>query len=324
MSQKFDLITFGSATLDIIVPLKKKNLKKLKKEKGIFLSLGEKLDVDEIFIKSGGGGTNAAATFAVQGLNVAFCGMVGEDFAGRFVLEDLKKYKINTQFVLKTKKYPTNFSLIFLANGENTVLSYRGASNFLRIKEIPFKRLIADWFYLAPLTGKLKDDFLKIINFAKRKGIKVALNPSKQQLRSKKIKEALKKVDVLILNESESSFLTKIPKEKEGLILKKLYQLTSGIFLVTKGKSGAIGGDRKYLYFAPALKTKVVDTTGAGDSFGAGFVAQFIKTQDIVSSIQFAIANSASNLKAIGAKEGILKGNEKYLRVKVKRERWPI
>ncbi len=61
----------------------------------------------------------------------------------------------------------------------------------------------------------------------------------------------------------------------------------------------------------------MADETGAGDSFASGFVAEYIKTGDIISSIQFATANSSANLKKIGAKEGLLKKGQKFTKIKV-------
>ena len=315
-----DIITFGSATLDVFVSYKKIGLFKKEKKKGVFLPLGEKLEGEKILFRSGGGGANTAATFVNQGLKVAFCGMVGKDFAGKFVLEDLKKFKVKTDFVFKTGKKPTNCSVIFSGQKGKSILPYRGASSVFGMKDIPLKKLKARWFYFAPLSGKLKEDFLKLIEFARKRNIKVALNPSKYQLVMPEIKKALKKIDVLILNQEEASFLTKVSFEKEKEVFQKLDELVKGICIMTKGEKGVTVSDGKFLYTAPVLKTKVIDETGAGDSFGSGFVAEYIKTKDVVSAIQLATANSVANLKEVGAKEGILEKGQKYKKVKVKKE----
>lgn len=317
----FDVITIGSATLDVFVSYKKIGISSKNKRKGIFLPLGEKIEGEKISFFSGGGGANAAGVFTHLGFRTAFCGMIGKDFAGKIILKDLKNFKINDRFIFKTDKKPTSCSIIFSGKEGRVALPYRGASGFLGINDIPFKQINAKWFYLAPLSGKLVKDFLKIIEIAKRKNIKTALNPSKYQLETKEIKKALKKTDILILNQEEAGFLTKIPFKKEKSVFKKLDELTKGICVMTKGNKGVTVSDGKFLYTASVLKTLVIDKTGAGDSFGAGFVAHYIKTEDIVSSIQFATANASANLKELGAKEGILKKGQKYQKVKVKIQR---
>lgn len=317
----FDVVTFGSATLDVFVSYEKTGVFSKNKKKGIFLPLGEKIEGEKISFFSGGGGANSAGVFTNLGFKTAFCGMIGKDFAGKIVLKYLKSFKINDRFIFKTDKKPTSCSIVFSGKEGRVVLPYRGASGFLGINDIPFKQINSKWFYLAPLSGKLVKDFLKIIEIAKRKNIKTALNPSKYQLETKEIKKALKKTDILILNQEEASFLTKIPFKKEKPVFKKLDELTEGICIMTKGDKGSVVSDGKFLYAASVLKSTVVDKTGAGDSFGAGFVAHYIKTNDIVSSIQFATANASANLKELGAKEGILKKGQKYQRVKVTKQK---
>ncbi len=317
----FDVITFGSATLDVFVSYNKLGISSKNKRKGIFLPLEEKLEGEKIFFYSGGGGTNSAATFASQGLKTAFCGMIGKDFAGKIVLEDLNRFNIDKRFVFKTDKELTGMSVIFSGSKGKVILPYRGASKLLSVKDIPFEDLKTKWFYLAPLSGKLAGDFLKIIDFAKKKRIKTAFNPSKYQLKSVDIKKALKKVDILILNQEESGFLTKISFQKERAVFRELDRLVDGICIMTKGKQGATVSDGKFLYNAPILKVKLVDATGAGDSFGSGFVVDYIKNNDIVSAIQFAMANSTANIKEWGAKDGILKKGQKWKKVRVKKQK---
>lgn len=314
---RFDVITFGSAALDALVVSPKIEIIKKRKRRGVFLPFGEKIEGGRVYFRSGGGGTNAAVTFANQRLKVAYCGMLGKDLAGLFVLEDLKKYKVDTKFILQTKKRPTNCSIIFTGKEGRVVLVYRGASRFLKIKDISLERLNAKWFYLAPLSGFLRKDFLEIIDFAKEKGIKVAMNPSKYQLEIPQIKDVLKKVNILILNQEEASFLARIPFQKEREVFQKIDEWVKGIVIITKGNNGVLVSDGKFLYQAPVLKTKIIDETGAGDAFGSGFVAEYIKSGDIKKAIQFATANAAAKLRKIGAKEGILKNGQKFRKVKI-------
>src|SRR5688572_982697 len=104
----YDIITFGSATQDIIV--KPRHVTMLKYEKGsetsqdVCFPLGSKIEVDEIQFLSGGGGTNVAATFALQGFKTGFCGMVGSDMTGEKLLTELKGLKIDVKLVQKTKE----------------------------------------------------------------------------------------------------------------------------------------------------------------------------------------------------------------------------
>jgi len=320
----FDIITFGSATHDIFLQSKTFKIigeKKFITGKGLCLSLGQKIEVKDIYFSTGGGGTNTATTFASQGFKTAYCGVVGNDPAGEEVIKNLKKFKIDTRFVLKTKKKPTNLSVILSSDGqERTILVYRGASEELTKNKVPWSQLKAKWFYLAPLSGKLCGLFETLVDFAQKNKIKVMANPGNSQLNlpQQTLKRILKKIDILVLNQEEASLLTKIPYQQEEEIFKKIDELSPGIAIMTKGPAGVVVSDGNYLYQAEPLKVKVVDRTGAGDAFAAGFLSGLIQSGQIVYAIQLAIANSSACLQKIGAKNGLLKKNQKWSKVKVK------
>ncbi len=348
----FDIITFGSATKDILVRPKNLTVLKYGKSSGsgadVCLPLGSKIDVDSIEFHTGGGGTNTAATFALQGFKTAFCGMTGRDAAARELVNDLKKLKVNTSLVLKTNKKPTNHSIIiFSENEDRTILAYRGASELLEKKDIPWDKLQASWLYLAPLSGLLCDPaervraergqetplsggqgplsgptvFEEILNFASTNNMKVAVNPGIAQLSLPNFAEVSKKIDILIMNQEEASFLTKIPFGDEKEIFKKVREISKGVVVMTKGGEGVSVSDGHNFYTAkPHLERKIVDTTGAGDAFGSGFVSEFIRSGDLSKAIQFGMANSAGCLSEVGAKNGLLKKGQEFYRVPVTKE----
>ncbi|MFH1780434.1 MAG: carbohydrate kinase family protein [Candidatus Nealsonbacteria bacterium] len=323
----FDLITFGSASQDIylmsekFLPVSDKNLSG---GKSICLPLGSKIEADGIFLTSGGGGTNTAATFANQGFKVAYCGMIGDDNFGKLILDELKKYGINASLVKKTKKMPTNIAVLLMQPGnDRTILVYRGASDLLTRQDIPWNKIKkTKWMYLAPFSGKLTELTEELIVFAQKNKIKVAFNPGYNQLTLPEpvLQSILKKVDVLILNQEEASLLTKIPYQKETEIFKKIDQLTPGIAMMTKGKDGAVVSDGKHLYCAESLDMKLIDGTGAGDAFGSGFVSGLIQNNDIVYAIQMAMANSSFVITKFGAKKGLLRKNQSWPKIKVSKE----
>lgn len=320
----FDIITFGSAAQDIYLKSEKflpVSGKDFTTGKGICLPLGSKIEVANIFFTSGGGGTNTAATFANQGFEVAYCGMVGDDNFGDSIINELKKYGIETSLIKKSKKKPTNIAVLLMQPGsDRTVLVYRGASDLLVKEDIPWDKIKKTrWFYLAPFAGKLTEITGELIAFAKKNKIKVAFNPGYNQLTLPKpvLQKILKEIDILILNREEASLLTKISYQKEEAIFKKIDQLTPGIAIMTKGKGGVTVSDGKHLYCAKSLGMKLVDGTGAGDAFGAGFVSGLIQKNDLVYAIQLAMANSNYAITKLGAKEGLLRKNQSWPKIKV-------
>ncbi len=323
----FDVITFGSATQDLFIK-SKKFLPVLSKTfttgRGIYFEYGSKIEAEDIVFASGGGGTNSAAVLAKLGLKVAYCGMVGNDCFGNLIIKELDKFRINTDFVKRTGKKPTNISVFLTYPGKDrTALVHRGASDILSKKDIPWQKIKnAKWFYLGPFAGKLANLTEDLVNFAKKNNIKVALNPGYNQLTLPQpvLKRILSKIDILILNKEEACLLSRISYKKEKKVFGKLDKLVSGICIMTKGGEGVVVSDGAYLYHAPSLGFKAVDSTGAGDTFGASFVAGIMGRGDITYAIQLGMANSAYNIAKFGAKEGILRKGQSWPKVKVSKE----
>ncbi len=280
---------------------------------GVCFPLGSKIKIDEIYFTSGGGGTNTAATFAKQGFSVAYCGKIGKDNAGDGVIKDLNHYGINSSLVSYTDKKPTNHSVVLdVPNKDRTILVYRGASDSHEKKDVDFEKLRASWFYLTSFSTHSKELFSELIDFALSANIKIMANPGKAQLRDEKIKEQLKRVDILLLNLEEASILTGIDFANEEEILKAVSCFGKEVVIVTKGVEGVIVyGKGKYYHSKPVF-LDAVDRTGAGDSLGAGFLAEYMRSKDIRRAVQLGIANSTACLQKKGAKHGLLKKDEEF------------
>ena len=231
---------------------------------------------------------------------------------------------------IKTNRAPIPLILLTPA-GERTILVYRGASDDLKIKEIPFKKLDCRWAYISP--GNTPYPVIeKLFNYFSKNKTLIAFNPSRYFLDMgiKKLKPLLNKTKVAILNREEAASLTGINYQKEKEIFKKLDKVIDGIAIMTEGNKGVLVSDGKNIYKAGIFKGRLVDRTGAGDAFGSGFVAGLIKSQifdekAIKYAIRLGSANATSVIENIGAKEGILTRQEfeksprwKNLLIKVK------
>ena len=146
------------------------------------LELGAKADVNNIDFSTGGGATNAAVTFARQGLHAQFMGTVGHDPAGRSVLDDLDKEGVDASGVSYSEKYNTGYSVLLLApSGERTILTYRGASTHYDAKNFDLSETDADWLYVSSMAGSM-EALDKIFTQARELGIKIFFNPGKGEL----------------------------------------------------------------------------------------------------------------------------------------------
>jgi len=322
-----EIITFGSATWDIFLKMPQGQTIKSKEfssGSAVAFNLGSKIDLEDMYFSFGGGGVNTAFTFMNQGIDVAYCGSVGNDIPGKEIINLLKESGINTDFVQRVDK-PTNNSVILnTSESERTVLAYRGASELLNMEDVYWSDMNEpSWFYIAPLSGTLSKSTEEMVSFAKKNKIKVAINLGNSQIAMgrEKLEQILKKVDVLLLNLEEASLLTHIPENDEIGIMSELNKIHSGINVITKGAEGVLVSDKDVLYNAFSCRVKVVDKTGAGDAFGAGFISGLIKSNyDIEWGIRRGIANATSCIKVPGAINGLLKEDDSFEdRIKVEK-----
>jgi ribokinase len=298
----YDIVTIGSAVMDVFL---RSSLFQLGKP----LPAGGKVEVEELFLASGGGGTNTAAGFARLGLKTACIARFGDDLFGQFVQQELAKEKFDQKYLMVRKGDRTDYSTILVyPDGSRVILVHRGKT---RIDEaiFPWQALEeTKWLYLASLEGNV-DLLDKVVERASQKGIKIALNPGSRELRQHaKLLALFTKVEALILNREEASLFT--GEKEENQILAKISQLGPKIVVVTNGRKGAhLFSQGKHL-FSEAFKTQTVDELGAGDAFSSGFVSGLVKGFPLENCLKLGMANGASVVTQIGGKTALLRENE--------------
>jgi sugar/nucleoside kinase (ribokinase family) len=274
------------------------------------LELGAKADVNNITFSTGGGATNAAVTFARQGLHSQFMGTIGHDPAGLAVLNDLDQEGVDTTHISYSSKYNTGYSVLLLApSGERTILTYRGASTHYDAANFDLRDCHADWLYVSSMAGSM-DALDKIFTQARHLGIKIMFNPGKGELsQPKKLKALLEDVDVLSVNKEEMQTIVE-GEDLEELARHAMHYVP--VAIVSDGPNGVVATDGQTVVRAGMYEdVPVIDRTGAGDAFGSGFLSQWAQGKGLKHSILFASANSTSVVTKIGAKVGILTSEAK-------------
>jgi sugar/nucleoside kinase (ribokinase family) len=305
----YDVITIGAATRDVF--LLSDQFTFIRSDRfntgvGECVSLGSKVEVQKIVHTTGGGATNAAVTFARLGLHTAVVCRIGDDDAGVTVVSDLKKEKISTNLVRRVRGGTTGYGTLLTATtGERTALVHRGVSSAFSLADLPLSKLKTHWIYLTSLGGHLPLA-AKIIRAAATKHIFVAWNPGKTEVQKglRAFAPLLRHLTVLNMNREEAEMLT---DEKEIPSIVKKLTIPEGILLITDGEKGAYAHQNGRTVFSGTRGVKAVSRTGAGDAFGSGFVAAFMKTANLETSLAVATINAESVIQKVGAKAGILR-----------------
>src|SRR3989344_798487 len=265
-NNKFDIVSIGSATRDVFLKSADFELRKhADSPTGLeqCFSLGSKIEIKEMVFATGGGGTNAAVTFARQGLKTANIGVVGRDFNGRAILEELKKEGIETKLFQIHDDDFTAYSVILVhPSGERTILSYKGEGQHFGVEKIPLDKIKTEWFFLNSLGGNY-GMLEEVFSYAEKNKIKIAMNPGGKELGHgiDKLRDFFGKIDILIMNKEEAAGLT-IGGSAD------LSQFCPGILVISDGPNGVVVKDKEgKVYQAGVPDSPIVERTGAGGAF---------------------------------------------------------
>ncbi len=305
-----DVITLGAATRDVFLISREFQLirsHEFSTGVGECVALGAKIDIDDLFLSTGGGATNAAVTFAHLGYSTAAIAKIGKDEAGQTVINDLQAAAVDTSLLRVSPKEKTAYSTLLTAkNGERSVLVYRGASQNLSAADVPLTKLKTRCLYVTSLGGnvQLLD---RVVTAARKAGAMVVVNPGKAELKqAKELLAVLPKIDVLLVNLEEARMLVEQVEGDAQTIGQALAPLV-GTLIVTNGSKGSYAFSQGNGWYARTSGIKSISRTGAGDAFGSGFVAALLKGLPLEDALRVGTLNAESVIQHFGAKAGILK-----------------
>lgn len=308
----FDAITLGGATRDVFIRSESLDLHDSDHSptgKEQCFPLGSKIEISDIVFATGGGGTNAAVTFARLGFRTAAIGAIGDDENGHDVLSALAEEGVSRTFVQTHRTLKTAFSIVAISgSGERTVMVYRGASGAISGKKIRWPAAHAKWMYIASLGGDTA--LLKsAVTHANKNRIKIAWNPGLKELETgiAGLEPVLRGVDVAIMNMEEAAKLTGLAPSAETEMLKLLAPMPKRALVITDGPKGAIVAAQEGSFRVDTLNVPPVNVTGAGDAFGSAFAAALMKKDDLRFAAAVATWNASGVIQKTGAKAGIIK-----------------
>ncbi|MBU0576256.1 carbohydrate kinase family protein [Patescibacteria group bacterium] len=297
-----DVITIGSALVDIFIDSDKFHLKK--SATGLWLcgKYDEKIEVNSFKVTSGGGGSNTAVGFARMGFNTGVVAELGIDAWALVLLNDFQQEGVDISLLIRERKEETGGSVILSAlDGGRTIMVHRGAASMLDAKDIPDHVLDqARWIHLSSISGQ-QEALQKIFALVGRGRKQLSWNPGNNEielLNSGKFNLAGLSVAVLFVNQ----------KEWEGLVQvqEQLHQQCVQIVVTNGGKGGAIYQLGQIVHQYQSEPVAVVNATGAGDSFAVGYVSAILNGRDLRDQANWGKKNAASVVGQVGAKAGLL------------------
>jgi sugar/nucleoside kinase (ribokinase family) len=211
----------------------------------------------------------------------------------------------------------SNFAVIINYRKERTVF----VQNVEREHDFQLTDVTTDMVYLTSLGNKWKEPYKKIVDFAREQKACLVFNPGSRQIHEGRdvVQKVLKHTNILILNKEEGEHLVhkKIvpgsPDNREYIVdlMQKLQKLGPQTIIMTNGRYGSYALDEKHeVFYQEMFPGEVVERTGAGDGFSAGFLAGAIHGECLPNAMQWGAINATSVVGQIGAQAGLLKSDE--------------
>jgi len=288
------ILVIGSSNTDLIARVKK------------FPTAGETVEGISFLQAMGGKGANQALAAHRLGGDVKFITCLGNDANGQNSLKYYEQEGLDVSSSLIVDDVPSGTAMIWVEEGgENCIVITPGANKMLTSEYIyKMEETIAEADIVLLQMEIPYETVRTVCNIARKHQTKIMLNIAPAR---KLDAELLKKVDILVVNETEAELVSDEKIEDVGKETVVDMMLESGVqaVVLTLGKQGCIFKNHQKFHDLPAFHVKPLDTTAAGDTFCGALAAELNKRNDWKEALKFATAASAICVTRMGAQTSI-------------------
>jgi sugar/nucleoside kinase (ribokinase family) len=282
-----DLVGVGLNATDTLIPLAE------------FPARGSKVEFTPVPLMPGGQTASAVVACQTWGLATRYVGKLGDDDAARLHRSEFARLGVDTRLIEVPGAASPQSIIVVDAGGERTVMIrhddrlHLAASDLQREWVVNARALLVDGIEAAAATQAAK--------WAHEAGVPVIADLDEEYSAGDQL---LHCVDYMIVSRDFPPRITEqrdLPAALRTLHTRYNCKLTAA----TLGQDGVIAWDGARLLHRPAYRVGVVDTTGAGDIFHAGFIYGLLRGWDLEHQLDFACAAAALNCTCTGARGGI-------------------
>ena len=264
--------------------------------------------VDGIFLTVGSSSAITACGAARLGLRVGFVGVVGDDESGRFMLRSLAERGIDVDACLVDPARPTGASVILGRGDDRAILTAIGAIDALRASDVPISKLgRARHVHVGALYVQtaLRPDLAGLLAAAHAAGCTISIDPNWDPAeRWAPLDDLLAVADICFVNLTEAQALTGEDDAEAAARALGRRGPTGSTVVVKLGAEGVLAVRGEEIHQASAPPVAVVDTTGAGDSFDAGFIAAFSAGWTLAQCLDLAVICGSASTQRPGGVDG--------------------
>ena len=284
-----DVLTIGAAAVDLVVRVKRHP----EPDQMVF--------AEEFGVFPGGSTANIAVALAKLGARVGFLGKVGKDHYGELLLDDFRRSGVDISKMIVEESARTASTFIAVdKEGRRVIYSLGGKALLESPNEIDLSYLMSSRIiYVGEAYPKVVSNALL---HAKRKGITIISNPGVNfSLFGDEAFDIIRASDLIVISSKDLSSINRDIREGARYLLKEGPKAV----IVTMGSEGSLLIDKEGAKLIPAFRTKVVDTTGAGDAFTAGLIFGKLRGWGLLKCVRFGNAVAAIKISHLGARSGL-------------------
>jgi sugar/nucleoside kinase (ribokinase family) len=294
-----DIVVLGNFVVDIIG----KPIERLPERGRLAL-------IDTLETHVGGNGPNTAGALGRLGAAAAAAGRVGDDLYGRFLLESLQGWGVDTRTVVRDPEAATGVTFVPVdLTGERSFIHYSGANARFRPEDLDWDLLpaarhlhLASCFILPGLDGP---PAAALLQEARRRGLTTSVDVcwDRQGRWMELLRPCLPHADFLTPSEEEARQLT--GRADPDVMAQVFHDCGCRTAIIKLGERGCYYSGAEGAIASPAFPVEVRDTTGAGDCFVAGFLYARAQGWDLERTLRFANACGGRSVSAVGAVTGM-------------------
>jgi sugar/nucleoside kinase (ribokinase family) len=268
-----------------------------------FPVIGQEILADQMSLAMGSSSAIFASNIAVLGIDTSFCGMIGNDFFGQFILNELQHKGVNTTFVIQSNAVKTGATIVLNYDDDRANVTHCGAMDEFDNSHVPFD-LLSQFHHLHFssyfLQKGMRPYITQLFRTAKDAGLTTSLDlqwdPADKW--DFPYNDCLPYVDVFLPNEKE--LLALAGEESLEMAQQKIGKYAR-LIVTKRGKQGSeayTGGN--LMYASPFSHSEFADAIGAGDSFNAGFISEYLKGGTMEECLRLGNLAGAINTTAAG------------------------
>lgn len=306
----FDVASVGNAKIDLFLSIHEanKHLRLNTETNELCFHSGEKIAVDKCDLSIGGNAANVAVGLSRLGLKSSLIAEIGDDEMSHKIINTLKKENVHAENIKQSKNQRSSISVIISFKSERTIFS----EHIVRKHDFVFDNISTKWLYLTSIGNEWKIAYERAVSFVKQTKTLLAFNPGTLQINEgyESIANVLNVTNILFVNKEEAKRISNGLDDIKKL-LESLQKLGPRVVVITDGENGSYAIDEKGEITAQAaIKTKIVEKTGAGDAYSTGFLAAILYGLSVKDAMHWGTVNSVSVMQKVGTQVGLLTKEE--------------